>query len=242
MVFYMSQDNFILKSIPPVPSLKDIALATIKEAILTEKLEQGVMHAEATLANELGISRTPVREALIHLASRGLIIYFPRKGFRITSLTEKDVRDLFELRLALELTVIRHITTRLTAESLAVIETIWTSYKRTVESEDPDVSIRANRNFHLSLANLTDNSYLINALEQIRDLIDLASFRSLEISSRTLEAVEEHERLIAELKIKSLNGALLQMETHIRTTEERVLVAIQNSIPGDSYRKRQGVG
>ncbi|MDI6726229.1 MAG: GntR family transcriptional regulator [Smithellaceae bacterium] len=234
----MPQNNFILKSISPVPSLKDIALSTIKEAILTEKLEQGVMYAEATFATELGISRTPVREALIHLASRGLIIYYPRKGFQIKLLTEKDVRDLFELRLALELAVIRHITSKLTAESLAEIEGAWASYLKAVEMEEPDALMRANRDFHLCLANLTENDYLINALEQIRDLIDLASFRSLEISSRSIEAVGEHERIIAELKLKSLSGALLQMEAHIRTTEERVLSAIQNSIPID----KQGVG
>ncbi len=225
----MPQNNYSLQTISPVPSLKDIALTTIREAILTGQLAQGVMHAEGNLANNLAISRTPVREALIHLASQGLIIYFPRKGFQIKSLTEKEVRDLFELRLALELAVIRHITPKLSAESLAEIERIRTDYRKALENGDSEVSIRANRDFHRSLANLTENNYLINALEQIRDLIDLASFRSLETSSRAREAAGEHEGIISEIMGKSLQGALREMEGHIRTTEQKVLAVIQKS-------------
>jgi DNA-binding GntR family transcriptional regulator len=83
--------------------------------------------------------------------------------------------------------------------------------------------------FHACLAGLTDNSYLIGALDQIGDLINLASVRSLEIDSRTHEALDEHERIVAELKAQSLSGALREMEAHIRTTEERVLTRIRNS-------------
>jgi DNA-binding GntR family transcriptional regulator len=92
----MPQTNLNLGRLLPAPSLKEMALATIKEAMFSKKLAPEVMYTEAALTNELGISRTPVREALIHLASRGLITYFPRKGFKIKLLTEKDAENLFE--------------------------------------------------------------------------------------------------------------------------------------------------
>ena len=225
----MPNKDLNLRKLLPAPSLKDMALATIKEAMLSKKLEQEVMYTEAALTNELGISRTPVREALIHLASRGLIIYFPRKGFKIKCMTEKDVENLFELRLALELTVIRHITPNLTAKSLVEIEQVWNQYLKVVRTDDPVESIHANMDFHACLANLTENSYLINALNEIGDRTNLAGVRSLEVNSRTPEAVEEHERIIVELKRQSMSGALREMETHIRTTEERVLTRIRNS-------------
>lgn len=225
----MPQANLNLEKLLPAPSLKEMALMTIKEAILSKKLEPEKMYTEAVLTNELGISRTPVREALIHLASQGLIVYHPRKGFQIKLLTEKDVENLFELRLALELSVIRHITADLTDRSLAEIEKISLRYQKVVQKGDPVQSIRANRDFHICLANLTENSYLIKALDEIRDLTDLASIRSLEVDSRTLEAVDEHERIFAELKKKSVDGALREMEAHIRTTKERVLARIRNS-------------
>ena len=225
----MLQGNLNLEKLLPAPSLKEMALSIIKEAVLSKKLEPEKMYTEAALTNEMGISRTPVREALIHLASRGMIIYYPRKGFKIKSMTEKDVKDLFELRLALELTVIRHITPDLTEESLAEIEKVWNQYLKVVQTGDPVALIRANRDFHIYLAQLTENSYLINALDEIRDLTDLAGVRSLEVDSRTLEATEEHGRIFVELKQHSLEGALRQMEAHIRTTEERVTARIRKA-------------
>jgi DNA-binding GntR family transcriptional regulator len=225
----MPRQNLRLGKLLPAPSLKEMALATIKEAVLAKKLERDVMYTEAALTDELGISRTPVREALIHLASRGLITYFPRKGFKIKLLTEKDVRNLFELRLALELTVIRHISPGLTKKALAEIERVRAKYEQVVQKDNRLESIHANMAFHACLAGLTGNSYLINALDEIGDLINLASARSLEVDSRTDEALEEHERIVAELKEQSLRGALREMEAHICTTEERVLARIRNS-------------
>jgi DNA-binding GntR family transcriptional regulator len=205
-----------------------MALSTIKEAILSRKLEPERMYTEAVLTNELGISRTPVREALIHLASHGLITYFPRKGFQVKSLTEKDVESLFELRLALELSVIRHITFGLTDERLEEIGRIWEQYSQSLQQGKPVTSIRANRAFHTGLASLTENIYLIKALDQISDLTDLAGVRSLELDTRVREAVGEHESILRELKKKSMEGALQKMESHIRTTKERILARIRN--------------
>lgn len=227
----MPGKNLNLERLHPAPSLKEMAFSIIKEAVLSKKLEPEKMYTEAALTNEMGISRTPVREALIHLASRGMIVYYPRKGFKIRCMTEKDVRDLFELRLALELTVIRHIIPNLTGESLTDVEEARNQYHKMIQTQDPVEFIRANRNFHVYLAQLTENSYLINALDEIRDLTDLAGVRSLEVDSRTLEATEEHERIFAELKRQSMDGALRQMEAHICTTEERVLAGIRKVQP-----------
>ena len=219
--------NLNLGRLLPAPSLKEMALATIKEAMFSKKLEQEVMYTEAALTNELGISRTPVREALIHLASRGLITYFPRKGFKIKLLTEKDVANLFELRLALELAVVHHIVPGMTKAILAEIEHIQAQYRKVARKGEPIESIRANMMLHACLAELTENTYLIGALEDIRDLTNLAGLRSLEVGSRTGEAIEEHERIVAEIRRQSLSGALREMESHIRTTEARVLSRIR---------------
>jgi DNA-binding GntR family transcriptional regulator len=223
----MAHQSLNLKTLPPLPSLKDMALSAIKEAILYKKLEPGVMYTEAAVSSELGISRTPIREALIHLASRGFIIYMARKGFQIRVLMEKDVKNLFELRMALELAVIRHITPKLTEESMIKIENLLSKYTKATEAGNPIESINADRELHLSIAHLTDNPFLINAIEEIRDLIDLASIRSLEIEYRTTEAIKEHQEIIDMLKARSLEGALEKMEEHLRITGQRVLSRIK---------------
>jgi DNA-binding GntR family transcriptional regulator len=218
--------------------LKDAALAAIKEAILSNKLEPGVRYAEATLANQLGISRTPVREALIHLASQRLIIYFPRRGFQIRSLTVKDVHNLFEVRLSLELAVVRHIVPSLRPEDLNDISESLSLCLQASQTGDRNKSIRANRAFHLCLAYLTKNNYLIDALEGIYDLIDLANARSLEFSSRYSEVGEEHSKILKELSQRNLPGALKQMETHIRRTEKLIVSMIGETNAEDGINKQ----
>lgn len=226
--------NLNLHKLLPGPSLKDMALSIIKESILLKKLEPETMYTEAALTNELGISRTPVREALIHLASRGMIVYFPRKGFKIKSMTARDVENLFELRLALELAVIGHITPNLTEKSLSEIDRVRTEYLEVMQKGETVDSIHANRNFHMCLAGLTENAYLINSLDEIRDLTDLANARSLESNIRNIEAINEHEKIIAEIKKRSISGALREMEAHILATKEKVLARIQSPKTLDS--------
>lgn len=233
----MQKMNLSLHKLLPGPSLTDMALSVIKDAILSKKLKPEVMYTEASLTNELGISRTPVREALIHLASRGMIVYFPRKGFEIKSLTVTDIANLFELRLTLELTVIKHIIPNLTEKSLNKLEGVRIEYIEVMEKGGAVESIRANRDFHMFLAELTENTYLIRSLDEIRDLTDLANAKSLELNIRNHEAIAEHEKIITEIKKRSINGALKQMEAHILTTKERVLTMIQSSKTIDSKEK-----
>ena len=224
----MAQRNLNLKSLLPIPSLKDMALSAIKEALLSKKLEPGIMYAEAALSSELGISRTPVREALIHLASRGLVIYIPRRGFQIKSLSEKDVQDLFELRIALELTVIRRITPALEPEAIQKIEELSFKYETIAKSGNPVKTVNADRQLHLYLAHLTDNPYLIKSIEEIRDFIDLANIKSLEFEYRKAEAMREHQEIVKVLKTRSVAGALSKMEEHIKVTEQRILFQIRS--------------
>jgi len=223
----MSQKSLNLRTLPLVPSLKDMALLSIREAILSKKLEPGVTYAEAALSSELGISRTPVREALIHLASRGLILYIARKGFRIITLTEKDVENIFELRLALELTVIRRITPGLADESLLEIEELGRVHRTMAEKGNPVESLDADRQLHLHLAHLTGNPYLVKSIEEIRDFVDLASIRSLELESRTAEATQEHRGIIDMLKVRAVDGAVQKMEEHILATKRSILSRLQ---------------
>jgi DNA-binding GntR family transcriptional regulator len=223
----MSPNSPNLSTLPLPPSLKEMALASIKEAILSKRMELGVIYTEASVANELGISRTPVREALIHLASKGFLTLLPRKGFQLKVMTEKDVRDLFEFRRALEAAVIRRITANLTDESIRHIDGLLMKHRKAGETGNPIASVRADREFHLYLAGLTGNSYLLAAMEEIRDLIDLAGVKTHEFKERTAESLKEHQAIVDMLKKGSVSGALEKMEEHIRITEQRALARIK---------------
>ncbi len=223
----MSPNSPNLRPLPLPPSLKQMALASIKEAILSNKMEPGIIYTEASVGNELGISRTPVREALIHLASKGFLTLLPRKGFQLKVLTKKDVSDLFEFRRALETAIIRRITANLTDESIRHIDGLLIKHRKAGKTGNPIASVRADREFHLYLASLTGNSYLLAAMEEIRDLIDLAGVKTHEFKERTAESLKEHQAIVEMLKIGSVSGAVEKMEEHIRITEQRALARIK---------------
>ena len=227
MLYFMSNILEIympsLTNLVAPPSLKEMAFQAIKEAILSNKLEPGKIYNEQALAKELGISKTPVREALLDLAARGFVTFLPRRGVQVNVLTEKDIRDLYNFRAALETAIIRCITPRVTDETIRRIEAIYKKEEEAIRNDNRRGYLKIDREFHLSLASLSENQYMILALENVRDLIDWMGWKALLRKERMLEVYEEHGRIIQRLKERDTEGAVKMMEEHIRVTKENVL-------------------
>ena len=98
-----------LKSIPQPAPLNKLAYEKLRESIMAGHLKPGEIYNEMSLAEELGISRTPVREALVELSAQGLVTFLPRRGVQINAFTERDIEEVFELRKLVELGVIDKI-------------------------------------------------------------------------------------------------------------------------------------
>lgn len=213
----------IFKNIKVPPSLKEMAFQSIKTAILSKKLVLGKVYNEQGLAKELGISKTPVREALLDLSIKGFITFLPRRGVQLNILTEKDIRDLYEVRRALETAIVRCITPTLTEKDLKKIEEIHNKGREAIQNNDRFGYLRNDREFHLCLANLTHNRYMITSIENIRDLIDWMGFKVIVRFERMAEVEQEHAKLIEKLRERNTKEAEYWMEEHIRITEQNVL-------------------
>ena len=212
-----------LDNIKPPPSLKEMAFQSIKEGILSQRLKSGEFYTEQNLAKELGISKTPVREALLDLAIKGFIVYLPRKGIKINTLAEKEIVDLYGFRNALEKDVIRRITPRLTKESIKIIEAMHKEVKEATRNCDMMWFMRIDRQFHMFLASLTDNQYIISALEHIRDLSDWLGSKALLSKEDMVESKGQHGKIIQMLKKGNVEGAEAAIEEHIQKTQSTVL-------------------
>jgi DNA-binding GntR family transcriptional regulator len=213
----------VLKNIDIPSSLKTMALELIKEAILSQRLKPGEIYNEKRLAEELGISKTPVREALLELSAKGFIVFLPRRGVRVEKMTEKDIRDLYEVRRALEMAIIRCIVPKINKRMLDKINAIHKKGDKAFKDKDNLGYLRIDREFHFALSSLTENPFMVNSLENIRDLIDWMGARALVKQSRMSEVQKEHEDLIRKIGDKDLEGAVQMIEQHIRITEENVL-------------------
>ena len=117
----MNQDQ-IFDQIETPPSLAEIAFQAIKQAIMRNELLPGNIYSEQAVAKEMGMSKTPVHQALLDLENKGFVTICPRRGFKVNILSASNIRDMFELRRALERTVVLKITPRLTADAIRELE------------------------------------------------------------------------------------------------------------------------
>jgi DNA-binding GntR family transcriptional regulator len=195
-----------------------MAFETIKASILNHRLKPGEQYTEQALAKELGISKTPVHNALIDLETRGFVTLMPRKGFRVNVHNRKDIRDMFEYRNALERAVILHVTPSLTDEAIQDLEGLNTKLAAT---RDRIRFLKYDRGFHRYLTALTQNQYIITALENIWDLCDWVGGEIFHRGNRPEEALKEHVAIAEQLKTRDTDGAVAAMEGHLRITETR---------------------
>ncbi|MCW4152677.1 MULTISPECIES: GntR family transcriptional regulator [Halomonadaceae] len=200
----------------------------IKQRILDGHYQAHEYIREANIARELDVSRTPVREALRELVSEGWLEMIPHHGSRVTAWTEKDAREVFELRLVLEPMAVRMASERMTRECLTKLEAMASHMEQLTEMADTTPSIRneiasINHEFHRELIHASGNQRLGAVLESVvRTSVirrnfshyDLASLRrSMRHHREILEAIKVGSPLWAEqimsahlLAAKSLNG------------------------------------
>ncbi len=144
-------------------ALNDMAYENMKKGILTGKLATGQIYSELELAREFGVSRTPVREALLKLSAENLIVFHPRKGISVTFFSEEDVENLFDLRQTIEEAAISNIIGKLGKSQMQAIEELIKQQEKCIKKYDEDVFLACDRNFHLLMIEATNNRFMIQS-------------------------------------------------------------------------------
>jgi DNA-binding GntR family transcriptional regulator len=202
------------------PTLKTMAFDAIRESIINGTLKPGEVYSEQLLATELGISKTPVHDALIKLQIRGFITILPQRGFQIKTLDRKDIKDLYEFRDALERAVIRHIAPRITASQLEACRPFLVDID---QFDSPMSFLQNDMNFHFYMAELTSNPQIITALEEIWDLCLWVGYGSLEQKGSIGNVTSEHKEIFEVLGNHDVVAAESLIAKHLQVTLERVL-------------------
>lgn len=222
----MTNSFSTLSSVDTPPSMQEIAFQTIKLAIMRKELLPGKIYSEQAVAKEMGMSKTPVHQALLDLENKGFVSLLPRKGFKVNVLSARNISNMFELRRALERAVILKITPKLTAESIQDLEKIIEEIKQTMDPVDFQKHDRA---FHRYLASLSDNSYFINALNTVWDLSDWVGASILRRRGGYDQAATEHRVIYEFLTTGKAEKAAAAMERHLISTESRFLKGLQDN-------------
>jgi DNA-binding GntR family transcriptional regulator len=199
-------------------SLKDQARQAIRTSIITGELTAGRLYTVGTFAAELGVSATPIREALGDLAAAGLVEVIRNRGFRIPVLSEDDLDQIFELRLMLEVPAVGTVTGRLEATALTECRRHVEAGKIAAQKADLVGFLEADRGFHQRLLAPLDNPRLVDIVDRLRDEARLYGLPNLAADGHLMASALEHEALLDAVEAEDPARAQEEMLRHLRHT------------------------
>jgi DNA-binding GntR family transcriptional regulator len=209
-------------------SLAENAYLQIRHEILLGKLPPGAMVSERELAARYEMSKTPIREAINQVCHEGLMQRLPGRGYMISPITIKEIQDLFEMRLIIELSTIRKIILNPSPTHLATLKEMSKISYQPDDDESQVEFLETNREFHLTLAEATGNNRLVQTLESILTEMDRLFHLGLKIRDSSAEMAEEHQDLVAAIEEGDMEHATASMENQIITSKNRILEAIMS--------------
>ena len=187
----------------------------LRASIYAHELAPGSWVDEQALADQFGISRTPMREALKVLASEGLVILKPRRGCYVTELSDTDLDQIFPVMALLEGRAALEATQKASAADFVVLDCIHADLERHAASGDANQFFEANDAFHTALQNIADNRWLKQLIADARKVIKLTRRKSLEAEGRVNESLEEHRKVMAAIKQRQPDEAARAMHDHL---------------------------
>ena len=208
-------DNLVLNMDAYLP-LRDVVFQTLREAILRGDLQPGERLMEIQLANKLGVSRTPIREAIHMLEQEGLVVTIPRKGAEVAKMTLKDMEDVLEIREALDVLAAQLACGRITEEGLAELKDKKKVFEFSLKSADVKQIAEADVSFHDVIYEATGNPKLVNLLNNLREQIYRYRVEYLKNDQNNPALIEEHEAIYHALVERDENLIIQAVQIHVR--------------------------
>lgn len=212
--------NFNLQNHRP---LREIVYEELKRQIMVGEIAPGTRMMEVDLAEEMGVSRTPVREAIRKLEKEGLVTIEPRRGAYASDISVKEMVDVLEVRQDLEGMAAGIAASKIREEDKAELESVTKKYKDAVDSGDVDEIIRCDEEFHKFIVSLSGNKTLINIVNQVQDLALRFRYIYYEDFSRFKNQPTEHQEIVYAILSGNVESARKNAEVHISSLKDFVI-------------------
>lgn len=224
----MKSDLKILTTDEYLP-LRDVVFNTLRQAILKGEMEPGERLMEITLANKLGVSRTPIREAIRKLELEGLVHMIPRKGAVVASISEKDMRDVLEVRITLEELAVKLAINNMEEEDIEQLRKAGQFFESAVISRDIVEIVDADVAFHDIIYNKTGNNRLIQIISNLREQMYRYRLEYIKDARTHSILINEHNDIIDALKKKNVEAAKVAVREHVANQERGIVRAINKN-------------
>lgn len=206
--------------------LKELVFTTLKKAIIKGELQPGDRLMELQLAERMGVSRTPIREAIHKLSREGLVTLIPRKGAEVAGMSEKLLKDVLEIRKDLEILAFRLAYENIDADELSELCKRRDEFEQAVEEDDILKMVDADERFHLVIYEAACNSKLADILNNLKESVYRYRLEYLKDTAYRKRLEKEHRSLVESLQKKDLKKGLSVVESHIENQKKAVLERI----------------
>lgn len=202
--------------------LRDVVFNTLREAILKGELKPGERLMELQLASKLGVSRTPIREAIRMLEQEGLAVTIPRKGAEVAKMTEKDMEDVLQIREVLDKLAVSLASDNMSSTEIRDLEERMLQFEASIKSGDIRSLAQSDVNFHDVIYRATGNTKLITMLNNIREQIYRYRVEYLKDENAYPTLIREHRAIVEALKKHDKQKATEAMRIHVENQAEVV--------------------
>lgn len=206
--------------------LREIVFESLREAIIQGRLKPGERLMEIQLAEEMGVSRTPVREAIRKLELEGFVVMIPRKGAYVAGISIKDIVDVFEVRAALEALAAGLAAERATPEELEEMERAVLQIYEVSNGQNLDTLVERDTSFHELIYKASRNQRLVQIITLLKEHFQRFRTTSLALPGRGKHAVEEHKSIVEAISERNVELASTLAREHIETAEQLFLNAM----------------
>ncbi|MBC7078104.1 MAG: GntR family transcriptional regulator, partial [Synergistales bacterium] len=195
---------------------REAAFEKIKEAIIKGHFKPGEKLVEQTLAQEMGVSRTPVREAIRRLEAEGFVVSIPRKGVVVSRADKEEIVQLYSIRAELEGLAARWAIENADEDDIQKLDEAISRMEEAAASGDLDGVVQSNTLFHDAIAQASKSRILCTLLKTLQDNIQRFRFQSLHLPGRPEAALAEHKETIAAIKEKKAEEADRLLTEHLQ--------------------------
>lgn len=210
--------------------LREVVFHTLREAILTGELEPGEHLMEVKLANKLGVSRTPVREAIRKLELEGLVVMTPRRSAEVAKITKEDLIDVLEVRKVLESLAIELSCKNRSEEDLIKLKENLKSFKLYINKNSVTEIATTDVQFHEIIYNSTGNRRLNQILYNLREQMYRYRLEYIKDRQTRKNLILEHDEIIQSIQERDIDRAKKAILIHIEKQEETILGNMDKNI------------
>ena len=207
--------------------LRDVVFNTLRQGILTGELKPGERLMEIHLANRLGVSRTPIREAIRMLELEGLVTMIPRRGAEVSRISKQDLRDVLEVRRALDALAVRLACDRITPEEKSALKEAAADFERSTKTKDATTIAKADVRFHDIILGASDNKRLVQLVNNLAERVYRYRLEYIKDSRNHQRLIDEHEEILNWIEQGEKERAQTAIETHIDNQEKNIISQLE---------------